>query len=102
MASERPGDPVEGFLSARDQRDTCAPPSEGARNGLAHPARCAGDDRPSTGERRLVCHRNGDEGPYAKRRNSLRVIASSRKLPRNAEVMVLEFCFSTPRIIMQR
>lgn len=35
-------------------------------------------------------------------RNSLRVEASRRKLPSMAEVTMLEFCFSTPRIIMQR
>ena len=40
--------------------------------------------------------------PWTSRRNSSRVLASSRKAPRSALVTVLEFCFSTPRIIMQR
>src|SRR6266542_2213030 len=40
--------------------------------------------------------------PWARRRNSSRVFGSSRKAPRSAEVIVLEFCFCTPRIIMQR
>lgn len=38
----------------------------------------------------------------ARRRNSSRVFESSRNTPRSAEVIVLEFCFWTPRIIMQR
>ena len=39
---------------------------------------------------------------YAKYRNSSRVLGSSRKPPRSALVIVFEFCFSTPRIIMHR
>src|SRR4029077_11768954 len=39
---------------------------------------------------------------YTRRRNSSRVLASWRRAPRRALVTVLEFCFSTPRIIMQR
>lgn len=35
-------------------------------------------------------------------RNSLRVLTSSRKTPSMALVVATEFCFSTPRIIMQR
>ena len=38
----------------------------------------------------------------ASRRNSSRVFASSRNDPSSALVIVFEFCFSTPRIIMQR
>ena len=38
----------------------------------------------------------------ASARNSSRVRASSLNTPRSAEVIVREFCFSTPRIIMQR
>ena len=41
-------------------------------------------------------------GACASRRNSSRVRGSSRKTPRTALVTVREFCFSTPRIIMQR
>ena len=37
-----------------------------------------------------------------RRRNSSRVIWSSRNEPLMAEVIVFEFCFSTPRIIMHR
>src|SRR5690606_1424306 len=37
-----------------------------------------------------------------RRRNSSRVMGQSAKTPRIALVMVREFCFSTPRIIMQR
>ena len=45
----------------------------------------------------------GGEWPeVTSRRNSSRVRGSSRKLPRIAEVIVFEFCFCTPRIIMQR
>ena len=40
--------------------------------------------------------------PWARRRNSSRVFASSRNDPSSALVIVFEFCFSTPRIIMQR
>ena len=36
------------------------------------------------------------------RRNSSRVIWSSRNDPRMADVIVFEFCFCTPRIIIQR
>ncbi len=39
---------------------------------------------------------------YARCRNSSRVFESSLKAPRTALVIVFEFCFSTPRIIMQR
>ena len=35
-------------------------------------------------------------------RNSIRVRASSRKTPSIALVVATEFCFSTPRIDMQR
>ena len=35
-------------------------------------------------------------------RNSVRVDGSCRKLPSIADVTMHEFCFSTPRIIMQR
>src|SRR5205814_4978617 len=35
-------------------------------------------------------------------RNSERVRASSLKEPRRQDVFITEFCFSTPRIIMQR
>src|SRR6266478_508703 len=35
-------------------------------------------------------------------RNSERVRASSLKAPSRQEVFMIEFCFSTPRIIMQR
>src|SRR6185437_15464059 len=35
-------------------------------------------------------------------RNSSRVASWSRKTPRTDEVTITEFCFSTPRIIMQR
>jgi len=35
-------------------------------------------------------------------RNSVRVATERRKLPSTAEVVIIEFCFSTPRIIMQR
>jgi len=38
----------------------------------------------------------------ARRRNSSRVLESSRKMPRTALVTAREFCFSTPRIIMQK
>ena len=38
----------------------------------------------------------------ASRRNSSRVLGSSRNAPLNAEVIVFEFCFCTPRIIMHR
>src|SRR6185503_8540072 len=37
-----------------------------------------------------------------KSRNSARVRASLRNVPRSELVTALEFCFSTPRIIMQR
>src|SRR5690606_20891085 len=40
--------------------------------------------------------------PCTRRRNSSRVRPSSRKAPRSADVIVLESCFSTPRIIMQK
>src|SRR5438552_16101783 len=39
---------------------------------------------------------------YTSRRNSSRVFASWSSAPRRALVIVLEFCFSTPRIIIQR
>jgi hypothetical protein len=35
-------------------------------------------------------------------RNSVRVATEFRKLPSMAEVVIIEFCFSTPRIIMHR
>ena len=40
--------------------------------------------------------------PCTSLRNSSRVLPSSRNAPRSELVTVLEFCFSTPRIIMQR
>src|SRR5262249_29149351 len=49
-------------------------------------------------EKRDLHHR----AACTRRRNSSRVRWSSRNAPRIAEVMVLEPCFSTPRIIMQR
>src|SRR5258706_10288378 len=56
-------------------------------------------DQASGGELR----RHGKPAPpCTSRRNSSRVLASSRNAPRSALVTVLEFCFSTPRIIMQR
>src|SRR5438309_8370168 len=39
---------------------------------------------------------------FRSERNSERVRASSLKVPRRHEVFMTEFCFSTPRIIMQR
>ena len=39
---------------------------------------------------------------WARRRNSSRVFESSRKMPLSALVTAREFCFSTPRIIMQK
>lgn len=39
---------------------------------------------------------------YASVRNSSLVRWSDRNVPRTALVIVFEFCFSTPRIIMQR
>jgi len=41
-------------------------------------------------------------GAYASVKNSSRVFWSDRNDPRTALVSVFEFCFSTPRIIMQR
>src|SRR5436309_3486858 len=71
-------------------------------DGEPDPARRAGDERelPGEGGGGRVAH----PGPrlYTSRRNSSRVFASCSSAPRRALVTVLEFCFSTPRIIMQR
>src|SRR5206468_10130449 len=71
-------------------------------DGEPDPARRAGDERelPGEGGGGRVAH----PGPrlYTSRRNSSRVFASCSRAPRRALVTVLEFCFSTPRIIMQR
>ena len=40
--------------------------------------------------------------PFINSMNSMRVSTFDRKLPSMDEVMAMEFCFSTPRIIMQR
>src|SRR6476619_5960686 len=40
--------------------------------------------------------------PTRSERNSERVRASSLKVPSKQDVFMTEFCFSTPRIIMQR
>src|SRR5438128_1304973 len=40
--------------------------------------------------------------PVSSERNSERVRASSLNAPRRQDVFMIEFCFSTPRIIMQR
>ncbi len=45
-------------------------------------------------------HSNGR--PCTRRRNSSRERRSLRKMPRTALVTVREFCFSTPRMAMQR
>src|SRR2546430_6367755 len=72
------------------------------RDGEPDPARRPGDERelPGEGGGGRVAH----PGPrlYTSRRNSSRVFASCSSAPRKALVTVLEFCFSTPRIIMQR
>src|SRR5438552_4086037 len=48
--------------------------------------------------------RRGDRSTYSfsNERNSERVRASSLKVPSRHDVFMIEFCFSTPRIIMQR
>src|SRR5205823_10557832 len=63
-------------------------------------ARGAGDERepPAEGSR---AH-SRPRPPCTSLRNSSRVLASCSSAPRSALVTVLEFCFSTPRIIMQR
>src|SRR5438105_966189 len=70
-------------------------------DGKPDPARRAGDERelPGEGGGGRVAH----PGPrlYTSRRNSSRVFASCSSAPRSALVTVLEFCFSTPRIIMR-
>ena len=67
-------------------------------------ARASGDESALPGERGLgVAHAQIEpEVEYARRRNSSRVRASSRKAPLSDDVTVREFCFCTPRIIMQR
>ena len=50
----------------------------------------------------VLIGRRPHRGAYASVRNSSRVRWSDRNRPRTALVIVLEFCFSTPRIIMQR
>src|SRR5260221_8476676 len=71
-------------------------------HGESDPARGARDagELPGKGGGRPVAH----PGPrlYTSRRNSSRVFASWSSAPRRALVTSLEFCFSTPRIIMQR
>ena len=73
---------------------------QGAGHGEPDPARRTGDEGEPTGERRGAHSR--PRPPYTSLRNSSRVFASWSSAPRSALVTVLEFCFSTPRIIMQR
>ena len=88
------------------RRSGCAPPGRRARplaaSGSATAApmprdapvtRATPAGEPAHSERRPPC---------ARRRNSSRVLESSRKMPRSALVTAREFCFSTPRIIMQK
>src|SRR3989442_3247748 len=63
-------------------------------------ARGAGDEGELPAEGSLAHSR--PRPPCTSLRNSSRVLASCSRAPRRALVTVLEFCFSTPRIIMQR
>ena len=85
--------------------------AERARDREPDAARRAGDERGAPHERRApgldvepATARSSvpQRRPCASERNSSRVRASLRKRPRTADVTVCEFCFCTPRIIMQR
>ena len=85
-----------GFV-ARNHHDARALGGKRRCDSRANPARSARYDSSATAKpsRQLdpLC---------ARRRNSSRVLGSSRNTPVSADVIVFEFCFCTPRIIMQR
>ena len=92
--SERPGAACdEGHAGPRTGETRGDRPPDAARR--------PGDEGHAARERAVHAHRP-PFADQARRRNSSRVLASSRKVPRSADVIVFEFCFSTPRIIMQR
>ena len=114
-ARHRPGDgcrvgdiaaqirtPVGGGVGqrAREPHDVGARAVQGLGHGEADAPRGSTDDGDLPGKRGVA---HSEPRPlYTRRRNSSRVLASWRRAPRSALVTVLEFCFSTPRIIMQR
>ena len=81
-----------------DKRDADACAVHGARYGRTDSAGRPRHQRRAVGKN----HRKDIDGVYAKRKNSSRVLASSRNEPRTADVIVFEFCFSTPRIIIHK
>jgi len=98
--SELGGTRREPVAAAREDRDAHARVGERARDRGSDPARRTGDERRASRERRA--QRWTIPFPCASERNSSRVRGSLRKSPRTALVTVCEFCFCTPRIIMQR
>ena len=101
----RPGDFFELFRIPGDQRNPHAGMSEPPRDFRPDASRRPGNHCCPAGEIELVPRfiTHSQSRPLcASRRNSSRVFGSSRKTPRSADVIVFEFCFCTPRIIMQR
>src|SRR5436309_12639229 len=72
------------------------------RDGAPDPPRGARHERDLPLERDRGGGHSAARPPCTRRRNSSRVFASWSSAPRSALVTVFEFCFSTPRIIMQR
>src|SRR5439155_7634047 len=87
---------------ARQPHHVSAGPVQGVRDGEPDSPRRARDQRNLPSERRAAPAHSRPRPPCTSRRNSSRVFASSSSAPRSALVTVLEFCFSTPRIIMHR
>src|SRR6266571_2676821 len=83
-----------------DRHDVAGAALDEMRHDGARDEEGPGDEGEPTGERRGAHSR--PRPPYTSLRNSSRVFASWSSAPRSALVTVLEFCFSTPRIIMQR
>ena len=86
---------------ARGENDVGAFGCERARNRPADAAAGAGDDRdlPREPARRQIWSPRPD---LISSMNSARVSGRSRNAPSIADVTAFEFCFSTPRMIMQR
>jgi len=96
------GQVVESVMHAaleapRHSYDARAGTAQGGCNRRPNATRRAGHQSYLAGERAHSTVRL-----CASRRNSSRVLESSRKMPRTALVTAREFCFSTPRIIMQK
>src|SRR5688572_32871521 len=99
MAADLDRQRFDGLARAREAPDARALLGESLDHATPDAAARSRHEGGAPREGGGLAHQRGRCALVVSLRNSSRVRWSSRKTPRMADVIVLEFCFSTPRII---